>query len=105
MYGPSCKPLSLLRCQDVHPCRACNSVGYIDGEPCNKCNGTGIAKIRKGSVLYCEVCSKSGKDHLPIMQRDPKTDPPPEPKDPSPPPPAASTKKQTRRERRKSQPA
>lgn len=83
MYGASMEPLTLLKCQSVHPCKGCRGSGYVVGHPCPPCNGTGIGKIRKGSMLYCEVCSKSGMDHLPIMKRDPATDPKPESKAPA----------------------
>jgi hypothetical protein len=104
-YGASCKPLALLTCKDVHPCRTCRATGFIDHAACGRCGGTGIAKIKRGSSIYCEPCSKSGKDHLPIMWRDPKTDPPPEPAPSPPPPPASTPKQETRRQRRARQSA
>jgi hypothetical protein len=60
--------------------------------------------MRKGSVLYCEVCSKTGLDHLPILQRDPKTDPPPE-KKPADPAAASKNRKEKRRQSRLPSPA
>jgi hypothetical protein len=44
--------------------------------------------IREGSLFCCMVCSTSGMDHHPALQRDPLTDPRPEPR-PSPRKPAA----------------
>ena len=41
-FGASCKALAVLRCQDVHPCRACGCQG------CVRCGWTGLAKIPKG---------------------------------------------------------
>lgn len=107
MYGASMEPLATLKCTSVHPCKRCGSSGYINHVACERCRGTGIAEIRKGSMLYCEVCSKSGMDHLPIMKIDPATMPKPEPKNVEPPPPTpAAAPSQTRKEKRKAlQPA
>jgi hypothetical protein len=107
MFGASSKPFSLLTCKDTHPCRRCARTGFIDGLPCPSCNGTGIAEIRKGSLMYCPCkgCDKSGMDHLPIMQRDPATDPKPEPKNPAPDV-SSETNKPNRKAKRKAlQPA
>lgn len=83
MFGASSKPLAQLTCADIHPCGRCRSKGYIDGKSCGKCKGTGISEIPRGSLCTCAVCHKSGVDHLPIMKRDPATDPKPEPKVPA----------------------
>jgi hypothetical protein len=85
MFGSSGKALKLLKCTDIHPCRCFRANGVADRK-CELCGGTGVAEIPKGSRLYCPVdgCDKSGMDHLPIMQRDPATDPKPEPKNPAP---------------------
>lgn len=58
MFGPSCKPLTLLTCEDVHP----------------------HGPIPEGSRLCCMApdCHKSGMDHRKALQRDPRTDPKPE---------------------------
>lgn len=60
--------------------------------------------IRRGSVFCCMVCSQSGMDGHPALQRDPLTDPRPEPngKTPSAPKPR-SRSRETRRERRRKQ--
>lgn len=55
--------------------------------------------IREGSVFCCMVCSQSGKDHHPALQRDPRTDPKPDPK-PKPLASAAATLPLTRRQKR-----
>lgn len=52
------------------------------------------APIRRGSVLYCEICGKTGIDHHPALQRDAATDPKPEPK------PKTLLAKLTRKQRR-----
>jgi hypothetical protein len=36
--------------------------------------------IERGSALCCMVCHRSGMDSHPALRRDPRTDPPPEPK-------------------------
>lgn len=51
--------------------------------------------IKRGSVLYCEVCGQSGMDHHKSIVRDPRYDPPLEPRVPDPPGPVL-----TRREKR-----
>lgn len=78
-FGSSCKPFALLTCQDVHPCFGCAGEGYGGDEACGDCNGTGIGEIPWGSAICCSVCHKSGKDSYRWLQRDPATDPPPEP--------------------------
>lgn len=98
MFGASSKPLALLTCHDVHPCGRCKAKGYLDGSPCGKCRGTGLSDIPKGSLCTCAVCHKSGVDHLPIMKRDPATDPKPESKATTP----AAAEPKTRKEKRKS---
>jgi hypothetical protein len=55
--------------------------------------------IRRGSVICCMVCSRSGMDDHPALKRDPSTDPSPEPKTVLAPKPAHG--RETRRERRK----
>lgn len=55
--------------------------------------------IRKGSVFCCMVCSQSGKDDHPALQRDPKNDPKPDPK-PEPLAGATATLPLTRRKKR-----
>lgn len=72
-FGSSCKPFALLTCQDVHPCIPCG------GDGCEECGGEGIGEIPWGSSLCCSICHKSGKDAYHWLQRDPATDPPPEP--------------------------
>ena len=52
--------------------------------------------IREGSILCCMVCHQSGMDGHRALQRDPRTDPKPEPKLPERPKPRL-----TRKERRK----
>jgi hypothetical protein len=37
-----------------------------------------LGPLRKGSCFYCEICGKSGCDHMPIFRRHPLTDPKPE---------------------------
>jgi hypothetical protein len=56
--------------------------------------------IQTGSLLCCMVCHESGLDGHPALQRDPRTDPAPEPTPPSKP---ASLAKETRRKRRERQ--
>jgi hypothetical protein len=36
--------------------------------------------IQQGSPLCCMICHRSGKDAHPVLLRDPRTDPAPEPK-------------------------
>jgi len=82
--------------------------------PTSKCPHHG--PIREGSLFCCMVCSTSGIDDHPALQRDPLTDPKPEPGPParksasqppaganpsSPPEPAAG--RETRKERRRRQ--
>jgi hypothetical protein len=55
--------------------------------------------IRRGSVICCMVCSRSGMDDHPALKRDPGTDPPPEPKPVVTPRPARG--RETRKERRR----
>ena len=97
MFGASSKPFAQLICSDIHPCKRCKSKGYIDGKACFKCRGTGLSDIPKGSLCTCSVCHKSGVDHLPIMKRDPATDPKPEPKAPAPPDEDASKSRKQKR--------
>ena len=72
-FGSSCKPYALLTCKDVHPCLRCEAKG------CDDCDGTGVAELPFNSSITCGVCWKSGKDHMRWLQRDPATDPGPEP--------------------------
>lgn len=73
IYGASCKPLAQLTCDDVHH-----------------------GPFPKGSACCCAVCAKSGKDHYKLLQRDPRTDPKPEPRLPE----SIKSKILTRKERR-----
>lgn len=54
--------------------------------------------IRLGSCIYCIVCSQSGQDEHPLLQRSPYTDPKREPEPPPVRKPAPHV--ETRRERR-----
>ncbi len=56
--------------------------------------------IRPGSVFCCMVCSQSGMDDHPALQRDPSTDPKPEPRVPAPTG-LDPGKRETRKERRR----
>lgn len=87
-FGSSCKALGILRCQDVHPCRACDCKG------CVRCNWTGLAPIPKGTSLCCGVCHQSGQESHPALRRH-TSDPKPERRVASKPEP-----KRTRKERR-----
>lgn len=40
-------------------------------------------EIRRGSLMYCEQCGKSGMDHHPALQRSAASDPTPDRKPPS----------------------
>lgn len=62
MFGSSCKPLTQLTCDDVHP----------------------HGPIPVGSTLCCMApdCHRSGMDHAKALQRDPRTDPRREPSRP-----------------------
>lgn len=60
--GSSCRALRILRCQDVHPCRACDTAG------CVRCNWTGIAPIPKGSHICCAVCHLTGVESHPGLR-------------------------------------
>jgi hypothetical protein len=55
--------------------------------------------IRTGSVFCCMVCSRSGLDGHPALERDPLTDPRPEPKAPA--AARAGAVRETRKERRR----
>lgn len=46
--------------------------------PASECPHRG--PLPRGSLLCCMVCSSSGMDHHPSMQRDPATEPPAEPR-------------------------
>ena len=91
IWGASCKPLKLLTCLDVHPCRWCRG----RGEGCLACEGTGVGPIPRGTVRTCAVCHQSGHEGHPAVRLDRADVPAPEPK------PAATTpKKKIRKERR-----
>ena len=56
-FGSTCKPLALLRCSDIHPCREC------DGGGCEACEGTGVGKLDGNLTKFCcGVCYRSGWD-------------------------------------------
>ena len=66
MFGSSCKPLRLLKCEDVHH-----------------------GPIPDGSVCLCAVCHGSGLDDHPGLRRDRESEPKPDPKPRSKPKPKA----------------
>ena len=74
-YGASCKPLALLRCDDVHP----------------------HGPMPKGTICCCAHCHETGIEGHPAFHRDPDTDPKPEPK--APPRPLTKPRKQGKRPR------
>lgn len=74
-YGSSCKPLTLLTCEDVHP----------------------RGPMPRGTTCCCAACHKTGIEGHPGLRRNPATDPRPDPK-----PAAAKSKTEpTRRQRRR----
>jgi hypothetical protein len=74
-FGPSCKPMALLTCADVHP----------------------RGPMPKGSSGICMAKHCTGIEGHPALYRDPATDPKPDPK-----PSAAKAKaKPTRRQKRR----
>ncbi len=46
--------------------------------PQTKCSDIHHGPIRRGRAVCCEVCSRSGMDHLRCFHRDPRTEPRPE---------------------------
>jgi hypothetical protein len=56
--------------------------------------------IRRGSVLCCMVCSRSGMDDHPALRRDPRTDPRPDPEPRAVPATKPAAGNETRKERR-----
>ena len=55
-YGASCKPLKLLTCADVHPCRYCRGLGvYPSLACCLMCEGSGVGPMPVDTVCVCAV--------------------------------------------------
>lgn len=55
------------------------NTSFVPDSPCPHSR-----RLVPGSRFCCMVCHQSGLDALPVLQRDPRTDPRPEPKAPEP---------------------
>lgn len=76
-YGSSCKPLPLLTCRDVHPCKVCRGVPLViewtdrlecpdcPGLSCVLCGGFGEVAIQRSAECVCESCGGSGVGAMP----------------------------------------